>query len=232
MTKIIRDVSYRSGKSGISRDSVLETSMGPPTKPRLVPFTSSTRVPVPDADAVVFAGNRIASQRAKVCKTDYGENGDDIGIKSSNTADDLSIGLHYVRSLGTDQLAPSNGGGNGSSLSNVRSSFTSLESSHAGHKTGPELSVTKVLIRVGERFKFRVPIFPTTGTMVESYSVKLISGQILPKFIQPDLSGISAKGVLELSGVATFRDLGVLNVGVYTNTGICVASVVVEVVGK
>jgi axial budding pattern protein 2 len=66
---------------------------------------------------------------------------------------------------------------------------------------------------------------------VESYVVKLVSGQALPNFIQPNLSGISAKGILELTGVATFRDLGVFNVGVYTNTGVCVANVVIEVVG-
>jgi axial budding pattern protein 2 len=185
-------------------------------------------VPVPNPDAG-FTGNRIASQRAKVCKTG---NGEDTGIKASNTADDLSMGLHYVRSLGTDQPATNNGGGNGSSLSNIRSSFTSLESSHMGYKTGTELSVTKVLTRVGERFKFRVPIFPTTGTTTEGYVVKLISGQALPKFIQPDLSGVSTKGVLGLSGLATFRDVGTLSVGVYTNTGVCVANVVIEVVGK
>jgi axial budding pattern protein 2 len=141
------------------------------------------------------------------------------------------MGLHYIRSLATDQPTPSNGGGLGSSLSNVRSSFTSLESSYVGHKMGTELSVTKVLSRVGERFKFRVPVFPTPGTTVESYVVKLVSGQALPNFIQPNLSGISAKGILELTGVATFRDLGVFNVGVYTNTGVCVANVVIEVVG-
>lgn len=229
---ITSDISYRSGKSGVSGNSLFETAMGPPTKPRLVPFTSSTRVPVPDPDAVVFTGNRIASQRAKVCKTDSGENCQDSGIKASDTVDDLSMGLHYMRSLGVDQPASSNGGGNGSSLSNVRSSFTSLDSSHAGHKMETELSVTKVLIRAGEPFKFRVPIFPTSGTAVEGYVVKLVSGQALPDFIQPDLSGILTKGVLELSGIGTFRDLGILNVGVYTNVGVCVASVIMEVVGK
>ena len=186
---------------------------------------------MPDPDAAVFTGNRIASQRAKVCKTDAGETSEDTGLKASDTADDLSMGLHYMRSLGTDQPAPNNAG-NGSSMSNARSSFTSLESSHVGHKMGTELSVTKVLIRVGERFKFRVPIFPTSGATVESYVVKLISGEVIPKFIQPDLSGVSTKGVLELSGVATFRDLGGLNVGVYTNTGVCVARVIIEIVGK
>lgn len=229
LTLFISDVSYRSGKSGVSGESLFEAAMGPPTRPRLVPFTSSTRVPVPDADAAVFTGNRIASQRAKVCKTDTGEACEDTGLKASDTADDLSMGLHYMRSL-VDH--PPSNAGNGSSLSNVRSSFTSLESSHVGHKTGTELSVTNVVIRVGERFKFRVPIFPTSGTTVEKFVVKLVSGGILPKFIQPDLSGILTKGVLELAGVATLRDLGGLNVGVYTNTGVCMARVIIEVVGN
>ena len=50
--------------------------MGPPSRPRLVPFTSSTRVPVPQtlvSSSVPdgsFIGNRIASQKAKLCKVD------------------------------------------------------------------------------------------------------------------------------------------------------------------
>lgn len=225
-------VSYRSGKSGISGDSLLETAMGPPTKPRLVPFTSSTRVPVPNPDGNGFAGNRIASQRAKVCKVDTK---DELAIKAGASTDELSMGLHYVRSLGADQLAVTNREGNESSpaLSNVRSSFTSLESSHVGHKSDDGfMNVTNVVIRAGERFKFRVPIsLPSVAG--ENYSLRLASGQPLPTFIQTDMSCVATKGLLELSGLATFRDLGELVIGIYKQKdGACIASIVLEVVGK
>jgi len=225
--------------------------MGPPTKPRLVPFTNSTRVPVPQAISAPspsgsgFAGSRVTSQRAKVCESISKEgntNGEGLGIKPSGTSDELQMSIHYVRSLGADQLAVHSGlvaGSSGSpALSNVRSSFTSLESSHAGQKSGTVsvAEVIKVLVRTGERFKFRVPVPTTsreaTGAAV-GYHVKLTSGRALPKFIHVDLSRVEAKGALELTGVATFRDLGETSVGVYADgDGACVASMVIEVVSK
>ncbi|KAF9485482.1 hypothetical protein BDN70DRAFT_795672 [Pholiota conissans] len=223
--------SFQSGLSG-EGESVADMSMGPPTKPRLVPFTPSTRVPIPQATAVPdpqgvpgFAGSRIASQRAKVCKVEGGEasaDADELGatLKRSGTSDELSMGMHYVRSLGADQLT-------------MRSSFASLESSG---KSGGEEQVMKVLLRAGERFKFRVPMPAAErgkGGSSKGYYVKLMGGQALPKFIYPDLGGIGSKGVLELSGVPTPRDIGEVTVGVFADKdGACVASVIIEVVGK
>jgi len=209
----------------------MEMAMGPPTRPRLVPFTSSTRVPAPDPDGGVFTGSRIASQRANVCKADDVEIS---AIKPSGTTDEISMGLHYIRSLGADHLAVNSEVGHGSSpaLSNVRSSFTSLESSHMGYKSGTESSVTKVVVRAGEHFRFRVPVFSTFRIDGERCHVKLTSGQPLPRFIQTDLGGVATKGVLELSGEATFRDLGESSIGVYTEDGICLVCIVIEVVGK
>ncbi|KAJ3515530.1 hypothetical protein NLJ89_g1706 [Agrocybe chaxingu] len=231
--------SYRSGKSGLSGESFVEVPMGPPTKPRLVPFTSSTRVPVPQATAVVvgapggnFPPKRVASQYAKVCKVDSNGVSIEEGVNPSGTSDELTMGIHYVRSLGADQLAvnTSSLGGGSPVLSNIRSSFTSLESSHLGHRS--EKGPMKVLVRTGEKFKFRVPIV-STGGKGKGYYVKQISGQPLPKFIHPDLNGIGNKGVLELSGVATFKDIGDVSIGVYAEKdGACVATVVIEVVGK
>ncbi|KAF8963446.1 hypothetical protein BDZ97DRAFT_1820965 [Flammula alnicola] len=229
--------------------------MGPPTRPRLVPFTSSTRVPVPVPQVIGapsahhgagFVGNRITSQSAKVCKVDSTDMNvivEEGTMKASATSDELSIGMHYVRSLGADQLtvhrgsgtATGSGSGSSPATSNVRSSFTSLESSHLGNKSGGNAdSGMKVLVRTGERFKFRVPI-PSASTpgQTRGYYVKLISGQPLPKFIHPNLNGISTKGVLELSGVATFRDIGERSIGVFAERdGACVARVMIEVVGK
>lgn len=241
--------------------------MGPPTKPRLVPFTPSNRVPVPQVPQAIgidlplpdgantgFVGNRITSQRAKVCKVDSKDVIVEEGsmIKPSGTSDELSMGMHYVRSLGADQLtvhsAAQSAAKGGSSaarvqgpagprspaLSNVRSSFTSLESSHLGNKSGTDADVTKVVVRAGERFKFRLSVpsgSPDARKETKGYSVKMTSGQPLPKFMQADLSGINTRGVLELSGVPALRDMGEVAVGVYTE-GICIARAFVEVVGK
>ena len=218
--------------------------MGPASRPRLVPFTSSTRVPVPQtlvSSSVPdgnFIGNRIASQKAKLCKVD--SRNDNLVIeggtmKPSGTNDELTMGIHYVRSLGADQLAV-DGAGTGPKSSptpsNGRSSFTSLESSHVGHKSGTGADMMRVLVRVGEKFKFRVPI-PESYRQRRGYHVKTASGQPIPKFLQADPTGINSKGVLELSGVASFRDLGEMIVGIYgERDGVCVATVVIEVVSK
>lgn len=221
--------------------------MGPPTRPRLVPFTSSTRVPVPQAigmgappaQGVGFVGNRITSQRAKVHKVaSKDENGvaeEPSNLKPSGTSEELRMGIHYVRSLGADQLAVHAAGlTTGMGTSNLRSSFTSLESSHGEPKSGTDSTdVMRVLVRTGERFKFRVPIPAASMNQAKKYAVRLTSGQALPKFIHPDLNWISSKGVLELAGVATVRDLGELTIGVYgEQDGVCVATVVLEIVGR
>ena len=218
--------------------------MGPPTRPRLVPFTSSARVPVPHAlvspsapDSNFVLGTRIPSQKAKVFKVD--SHNDNLvfegGMKPSGSNDELTMGIHYVRSLGADQLGVDGtaiGTKSSPTMSNVRSSFTSLESSHVGHKSGTGADMMKILVRIGEKFKFRVPI-PESYRQSRGYQVKMTSGQPLPKFLQADPSGIHSKGVLELSGIASFRDLGEMIIGIYgERDGICVATVVIEVVSK
>ena len=225
--------------------------MGPPTRPRLVPFTSSTRVPVPQAigmgappgQGVGFLGNRVTSQRAKVHKVGSKDENEVVeegsNLKPSGTSEELRMGIHYVRSLGADQLAVhaaglTTGFGTSPAVSNLRSSFTSLESSHGGPQSGTDSTdVMRVLVRTGERFKFRVPIPAAAMNQARKYTVKLTSGQALPKFIHPDFNWISKKGVLELAGLATIRDLGEMMIGVYgEQDGVCVATVMLEIVGK
>lgn len=115
-----RRTSVRSGRS----TSMLSHEFNPATgetisaRPRLVPFTSSTRVPVPrvpsptsqtpngptDSLMVNPAANksRISSQRARIVKplVPGGSKEKEDGVKSSGSGDDLSMGLHYVQSLG------------------------------------------------------------------------------------------------------------------------------------
>lgn len=237
--------SLKSGKSGVSGESLMEqVPMGPPTRPRLVPFTSSTRVPVPQAAVpatTAFTGNRIASQRAKVMHVESPYPPEVIveehsGLKASGTSDELSMGIHYVRSLGVDQLAVQGPSESSPELSNVRSSFTSLESSHAGNKSNNGMESMKVLVRAGDRFKFRVSV-PTAAREVyrhpDNYTVKQISGHAMPKFMQADFETVLTKGTVEISGLASFRDLGEYAIGVYVEKdSICLASIMIEVVGK
>ena len=86
--------------------------------------------------------------------------------------------------------------GSSPALSNVRSSFASLESSQQGN----EGDGMKFLVRVGERFKFRVPIRTVPTNSSKRHYVKLVSGQPIPPFLRADLSGLQTKGTLEISG--------------------------------
>ncbi|KAF8216429.1 hypothetical protein K438DRAFT_1558347 [Mycena galopus ATCC 62051] len=210
-------------RSGISHHQ----PAGPP-RPRLVPFTSAARVPVPRVPSLSVQApsgspsRRVTSQRAMVLKED--------GVNRSPTADELSMGIHYVRSLGGDHDVnpdPSTP----SVSTHVRSSFSSLESSHHGHAAA---GITRTLVRTGEKFKFRVPVSLYSAASykkVWKLEAKLMSGKPLPKFLHVDLNGTKHAGAVEFYGAPGARDLGEFNVGVYTvDDGACVGRVVVEVV--
>ncbi|RXW22140.1 hypothetical protein EST38_g3716 [Candolleomyces aberdarensis] len=123
-----RQTSVRSGRS-TRTTSYLSHEYYPDgdpasARPRLVPFTSSTRVPVPRVSSLVvpgaddsgggggggFAKSRVASQRARIYKGNAKDEDDPFAEnarrRKSVSADDLSMGLHYVQSLGNDQSAP------------------------------------------------------------------------------------------------------------------------------
>jgi len=96
-------------RSGISGESYIDSAAGgPPSRPRLVPFNPSrVPVPFPGVNSVSdsrFTGHRITSQQAKVCKVNS-QNGELESVKQSGSHDELAMGIHYVRSLGADQLA-------------------------------------------------------------------------------------------------------------------------------
>ncbi|KAF5338346.1 hypothetical protein D9611_012509 [Ephemerocybe angulata] len=220
---ISRTTSVRSGRS-TRTTSLLSHEFVPGeidpanARPRLVPFTSSTRVPVPRVSSLVptgddFAGaqannlakTRIASQRAKIYKE---PNGDDIPFadtsRKSISADDLSMGLHYVQSLGN----------NDQTTAAERPSAAS-----AGHEA------TRYVVRTGEKFHIRVQI-PTTTRYLQ---IQQVSGLALPSFLQFDANG--AKGIVEFTGTALSRDLGALNVGIYADKE-CILRVMIEVVPR
>ncbi|KAI0353439.1 hypothetical protein OH77DRAFT_1591427 [Trametes cingulata] len=246
-----RATSVRSAASAFSFQSVgvtgsmpqmLEVQAGGAAgRPRLVPFTSAARVPVPKLPSSFFSPDlgseegggagpkRVASQMAKVFRN--------VGPaeKTQESADELKTGIEYVRALGDD------GRSLGSRVEpSPVASFSSLESSHHGHErytytgTGDIFPVPRMLARAGERFKYRV----TTTLALASkgpLEARLVSGRPLPRFIKADLeaSGKGEKRVIELHGVPVGADVGEFDVAVYDKESReCVGRVVVEVVER
>jgi axial budding pattern protein 2 len=258
--------SLRSNKSAtvFSQDSPLldvignvsPTSPAPATlRPRLVPFTSATRVPVPSSSPnsgenaagfptvndIFAGGQRIASQKATIVRIPESSGGGN-GVKKSGSGDELKAGLRYVQALGADNQpgAVASPG----ATSKLRSSFSSLESSNTGHN-GLLGSPTeqRVLVTPGQKFRFFVRIPPvsiaaraqgvTTSTPVmlpREYNVKIISGQPLSQ-LHVDLNGIETRGTAEVTGESTREDIGVVSFGIYAgrNNEVCLAMVVIEV---
>ena len=223
-------------------------------RPRLVPFTSSTRVPVPSispstgpsaadmpvADSFFADGRRITSHKAQIVKAPVTGAG---GVKKSGSADELRMGLHYVQALGGDNQGLITSPG---VKSNVRSSFSSLESSVVGKnkKSTGAPTEKRVVVTPGQKFKFIVRIPPisiaaraqgtvsstTPVTLPREYNVKIISGQPLSQ-LHVDLNGIETRGSAEVTGESTKEDVGIITFGIYAGQKdeICLAIVVIEV---
>ncbi|KAF7790166.1 hypothetical protein EIP86_001118 [Pleurotus ostreatoroseus] len=217
-------------------------------RPRLVPFTSSSRVPVPKADgegvpaesAEVITGKskkRVVSQIAKVFRSASTERRFEDG-QGGEGGDELSVGIEYVRALGDDLRS-----GEASADASPSPSFSVAESSHMGRSTSrgrvsPDIPtpVPRMLSRAGEFFRFRVAL-TLPASAATALEVRLMSGQKLPKFVKADVvavSGRDQKRTVELSGVPTKADMGEYNVGVYEKgtVGECVGRVVLEVVER
>ncbi|OBZ65282.1 Axial budding pattern protein 2 [Grifola frondosa] len=226
-----RATSVRSAASALSFQSRTSTGVHAPGRPRLVPFTSATRVPVPKLPTSFFGGDpdapvgvpaagagtkRVASQIAKVFRSAAGGQG---VITQRDSPDDLSTGVQYVQALGDNgQHASSN------DHSSPRS-FSSLESSHHGHhgRKSKISTVPRMLARTGEQFKFRVPISygigkssaPPPWKKSKALEARLISGKALPKFIKVNLDAVASgagagkeKRVVEFWGTPQARDTG------------------------
>ncbi|KAG5219867.1 MFS domain-containing protein [Salix suchowensis] len=184
----------------------------PATRPRIVPFTSSTRVPVPriptGSGKEGGKSRRIPSQKAQIVHD----------TEKSGSGDDLSLGIRYVRALGADQRTVGTNASMPTVSTNVRSSFSSLESSHYDH-SGP--SMQRMLVRAEQKFHFRVPVFledsPTTPPS--------------PKFLRADLRG-KQQGSIEFYGTPGPADIADYDVEIYSGEDKCVARVAVEVVSR
>ncbi|KAL1684220.1 hypothetical protein EV122DRAFT_200433 [Schizophyllum commune] len=206
--KASRAMSVRSGKSvsGLSFVSDVATS----TRPRLVPFKAS-RVPVPPMDPVAKRadgkGNRVTSYTAEL----HPKPSD---VTKSPSGDDMSRALQYVEGLGADQRTIGTAHSMLTVSTNVRSSFSSLESSHEGHADGGVPRGQRLLWSAGQRFKTKVPVQvkPVKGLQLDA---KLTSGQPLPRFMHADLDFGKHRGAVEITGTPMSTDAGEYEVGIY-----------------
>ncbi|EAU90541.1 hypothetical protein CC1G_00925 [Coprinopsis cinerea okayama7 len=207
---VSRHTSVRSGRSTSHLSHEYDPD-GPLARPRLVPFTSSTRVPVPRVPSLIASPSagptaspsatksRIGSQRAKIVKPSAA--GD--GIAKSTSADELTMGLHYVQSLGDQSPA--------------------VAEPPKPPRRAQE--VTRYVLRTGEKFHIRLQI-PATGQKIQ---VTQVSGQEIPKFLHVDVNAV--KGMVDFTGIALSRDLGMLTVGVYADKEL-VSKVILEVIPR
>lgn len=203
-----RAMSVRSGH-GVSVSYPSQTLVGG-GRPRLVPFTSSSRVPVPripsgdngnlTADYGKSAGlKRIASLSAEV--EGKGSREEDLGS--------------YVRAFGmdvSDDAVPS---------------FSSLVSSQTSVTT--KNRPARFLARVGERFLFTIRVTEMTDVV----DVRLVSGGQLPRFVHVNRTAGNKKNVVQLWGLPAIEDEGELEIGIYTpDRGICIGRAIMEVIYK
>jgi axial budding pattern protein 2 len=213
--------SVRSARSAFGQSQV-------DTRARIVPFTAS-RVPAP-RDGAAGAGTsfspprRASSLSASVVRVVAPPQRHVRGGGSSATeTDELHVGLHYVRALGEDAREASG-------------SFSSVESSHPARSsvgsggTGVRGEVLRVLVRVGERFRFRLPVH--AGVRGAGLTARRVSGEVLPAFLYADLDvarGDKHQNTVKFWGVPRADDIGEVHVGVYAVDGACVAQAVIEV---
>ena len=230
LTRQISSSSDRSRMSGILQAEAGERAQTPPARPRLVPFTSANRVPVPQGQSAhsltknpnISKAKRVSSQEAKVWRIDADQIIPAMPTKSESS-DELCVGLHYIQTYGVDGSTPSVPT---FATTHVCSSFSSLESSHRGHGTD---ETRRILVRVGEKFKFRIQI-PSHARGV-LYELKLLNGGPLPQFLHHELN--LKDGSIEFHGVPNLRDLGIFDVGVHVGDREgCVARTVIDVVGR
>ena len=192
---------------------------------RIVPFTAS-RVPAPYNEATGAETSfpppartpSLSASVVRVVAPSYLVGGGD-----ATEADELHVGMRYVRALGEDAREASG-------------SFSSLESSHparssigSGGAQGRG-EVLRVLVRVGERFRFRLPVH--TGVSRGSLTARRVSGELLPAFLYADLDvarGDKHQNTVKFWGVPRADDVGEVHVGVYAADGTWVAQAVIEV---
>ncbi|KAH8997888.1 hypothetical protein EDB86DRAFT_2913913 [Lactarius hatsudake] len=190
---------------------------------RMVPFTAgralAPREAGPGAPPPVRASSLSASVVRIVAPPAL------TGGHGAGEADELDMGMRYVRALGEDAVGREASG-----------SFSSLESSHPARSSigsggrGAGREVLRVLVRVGERFRFRLPV--RAGAGAGSLVARRVSGELLPAFLYADLDvarGDRHRDTVKFWGVPRADDVGEVHVGVYSGDGMCVAQAVIEV---
>jgi axial budding pattern protein 2 len=141
----------------------------------------------------------------------------------ASEADELQVGLRYVRALGEDEREAS---GSFSSVESSQPTRSSTGSSGMGGRS----DVLRVLVRVGERFRFRLPV--RAGAGAGGLTARRVSGELLPAFLYADLDvmrGDKHRDTVKFWGVPRADDVGDVHVGVYAVNGVCVAEAVIEV---
>ncbi|KAH9931783.1 uncharacterized protein B0H18DRAFT_988004 [Fomitopsis serialis] len=146
-----RATSVRSGYSAASADGQKTPDMN---RPRLVPFTSASRVPVPKLPSPstwtrLCSTKRVASQMAKIIR----------GAAGMEKRAPVNDKVHYVHALGDDTQSAASG-----SIGNSPTGTFSVESSQHGH----DAARCEMLARTGEQFKFRVPVSYSAGSPLTS----------------------------------------------------------------
>jgi axial budding pattern protein 2 len=198
---------------------------------RVVPFTAG-RMPAPregpgGTDTGVPPPARASSLSASVVRLVVPPS--QPWAVGASEADELHVGLRYVRALGEDTRE---GSGSFSSLeSSSRPARSSLGS--GGADAGAE--VLRVLVRVGERFRFRLPVRVGAGaTGPGGLTARRVTGELLPAFLYADLEigrGDNQKhrDTVKFWGVPRAEDIGDVHVGVYAANGVCMGEAVIEV---
>ncbi|KAI9450951.1 hypothetical protein F5148DRAFT_1240920 [Russula earlei] len=210
-----RSVCSASGQSRKDREG---------TRARFVPFTASRMTALRDGAANARTGmspptcsSSMSASVVRVVEAAHLESG------CATDADELHMGLRYVRALGEDAREASG-------------SFSSLESSHPARSSTESSGVRergevlRVLVRVGERFRFRLPV--PVGAGADGLTAQRVSGELLPAFLYADLNvahGDKHRDTVKFWGVPRGDDVGNVHVGVYGANGACVAEAVIEV---
>lgn len=198
---------------------------------RVVPFTAG-RMPAPregptGTETGVPPPVRVSSLSASVVRAVIPPSQQQqLGAVGASEADELHVGLRYVRALGEDAREGSG-------------SFSSLESSSRPARSslgsGAGADVLRVLVRVGERFRFRLPVrFGAGAAGPGGLVARRVTGELLPAFLYADLEvarGDNPKhrDTVKFWGVPRADDVGDVHVGVYAANGVCVGEAVVEV---
>ena len=215
-----RATSINSGK----RSSYQSQSDGHPgfKRPRVVQFTSSSRVPVPKVPSDVMLRHdapvtgrttRVASQIAMVCNSDE--------PKRQGSMDGLNLGMHYVNTLG-EKLEDA--------------TISSSNSSTPKIGQGKENAAVRRVVKAGEKFSIEVKL-ATQSSDYRKLEAKLASGEATPTFLHLEAmsygSSDALKRTVEFYGVPVRADIGEYSVEVLEEeNGKRVAKLVIQVVDK